>query len=136
MKAKELQSDDYLSYKGQIIIKVESITKKKVGYHIKPNECHMHYVRLRECKPIPLIKIHLTKNGFVATNESDTEFVYGDGGYEVRVEFDEGLPEANIEPSIFLKIEFAEKELVMPIEYLHELQHAMRLFGIEKEIEL
>ena len=38
--------------------------------------------------------------------------------------------------TIFLSINFAEKELRMPILYVHELQHAMRLFGIEKEIEL
>lgn len=53
-----------------------------------------------------------------------------------RVEFDEGMPIANIEPCIFLRIEFAEKELAMQIEYIHELQHAMRLFEIEKEIKL
>jgi hypothetical protein len=93
-------------------------------------------VNVYNLKPLPLTRVHLTKNGFVATNESDSEFVYGDGGFEVRVEFDEGMEIANIPPSIFLRIEFAEKELVMPIEYLHELQQAMRLFGIEKEIKI
>ena len=86
--------------------------------------------------PIPLAKVHLTKNSFEATNESDTEFVYGDGGFEVRVEFDEGLEVSNIPPCIYLRIEFAEKELVMPIEYLHQLQQAMRIMGCDKEIEL
>lgn len=86
--------------------------------------------------PIPLAKVHLTKNSFEATNESDTEFVYGDGGFEVRVVFDEGLEVANIPPCIYLRIEFAEKELVMPIEYLHQLQQAMRIMGCDKEIEL
>lgn len=90
----------------------------------------------RDLEPIPLEKIHLTKNSFEATNESDTEFVYGDGGFEVRVEFDEGLEVANIPPCIYLRIEFAEKELVMPIEYLHQLQQAMRIMGCDKEIEL
>lgn len=87
-------------------------------------------------EPIPLAKVHLTKNSFEATNESDTEFVYGDDGFEVRVEFDEGLEVANILPCIYLRIEFAEKELITQIEYLHQLQNAMRTFDIEKEIEL
>ena len=37
MKATELMAGNYLSYNGQII-KVENITNKKVGYHIKDNE--------------------------------------------------------------------------------------------------
>lgn len=144
MKATELQLGDYLSYKGQII-KVEGITKKKVGYHIKPNECHMHYAKLCECKPIPLIKIHLTKNGFKAREYTDdTEFYYYDC-YEVKVIFDEGCviyeqdgqtPSTVIPPSIFLVIELAEKSLQMPIEYVHELQQAMRIMGCDKKIEL
>ena len=83
-----------------------------------------------DIKPIPLKRIHITKNGFKATNAEDTEFVYRNG-YEVKVMIDEYMKE-----TIFLSINFAEKELWMPIEYVHELQQAMRLFGIEKEIKL
>ena len=129
MRATELQLGDYLSYKGQII-KVKSITKKKVGYHIKPNECHMHYAMLCECKPIPLKRIHLTKNGFRATNVEDTEFVYRDG-YEVKVMIEEDFVDV-----IFLSIEFAERNIWKEIEYLHELQQAMSIMGCDEEIEL
>lgn len=130
MKAKELMVNDWVLY-----------GKKK---HQCRNICgHNNNVLLDNgvftnvylLKPFPLTKVHLTKNGFEATNESDTEFVYNDG-YEVRVEFDEGMPIANIEPCIFLRIDFADKELAMPIKYLHELQQAMRLFGIDKELKL
>ena len=86
--------------------------------------------------PIPLTKIHLTKNGFEAREETDdTEFYYYDC-YEINVSFDEGISEENIPPIIFLTIEFAEKSIAMPIEYVHELQQAMRLMGCDKEIEL
>lgn len=135
MKANELQLGDYVNYRGQII-KVTSLYDKggsnEVGWGIKEDTC----VNAINVDPIPLQRIHLTKNSFEATNESDTEFVYGDGGFEVRVEFDEGLEVANIPPCIYLRIEFAEKELVMPIEYLHQLQQAMRIMGCDKEIEL
>lgn len=129
MRAKEIMISDYLSYNGQII-KVASITNKKIGYHIKPNECRMHYARICECKPISLIKVHLTKNGFRATNAEDTEFVYRDG-YEVKVMIEESLVDA-----IFLSIEFAERNMWKEIEYVHQLQQAMRIMGCDKEIEL
>lgn len=90
----------------------------------------------RDLEPIPLEKIHLAKNGFKAREETDdTEFYYYDC-YEINVSFDEGLPEDDIPPVIFLTIEFAEKSIAMPIEYLHELQQAMRIMGCDKEIEL
>lgn len=89
-----------------------------------------------EIEPIPLEKIHLVKNGFdVRYDTDDMEFFYNDG-YEVTVIFDEGFPEEDIPPSIFLNIDFAEKRVVMPIEYVHQLQQAMRLMGCDKEIEL
>ena len=90
----------------------------------------------RDLEPIVLKRIHLTKNGFEAREETDdTEFYYYDC-YEINVSFDEGLPEDNIPPVIFLTIEFAEKSLCMPIEYVHELQQAMRIMGCDKTIEL
>lgn len=89
-----------------------------------------------DIRPIQLEKIHLTKNGFDVREETDdTEFYYYDC-YEINVSFDEGITEYDIPPIIFLTIEFAEKDIAMPIEYVHELQHAMVLFGIDKKIEL
>lgn len=90
----------------------------------------------RDLEPIPLTKVHLTKNGFKAREETDdTEFYYYDC-YEINVSFNEGLPEEDIPPVTFLTIEFAEKSLQMPIEYVHEIQQAMRIMGCDKEIEL
>ena len=87
-----------------------------------------------DIEPIPLWKLHLTKNGFVA-DEKDMEFVFNDG-YEIKVIFDNGIKSIGVEPSIFLIIEFAEKALKMEIKYVHELQNAMQLFGVEKKITL
>jgi hypothetical protein len=46
------------------------------------------------------------------------------------------LPADDIPPTIFLSIDFAEKDIAMPIEYVHELQQAMRIMGCDKEIKL
>lgn len=87
-------------------------------------------------EPIQLTPKILEKNGFESREYTDnTEYVFYDG-YEVNINFDEGLPEEDIPPSIFLNIDFAEKSVVMPIEHVHQLQQAMRLMGCDKEIEL
>lgn len=43
---------------------VEMITKSKIGYHKKPNEDRMHYVRICEVRPVPITKELLTSIGF------------------------------------------------------------------------
>lgn len=119
MKATELHIGDWVFIKDYPI--------KALPQKVKPE----HFVRsLVEFEPIPLEKIHLAKNGFEATNAEDTEFVYRDG-YEIKVMIDEYVIDA-----MFLSIEFAEKNLWMPIEYVHELQQAMRIMGCDKTIEL
>lgn len=47
---------------------VAAITKKKVGYHIEPNECRMHYARLSECKPIKIQSIKEVENRLVVND--------------------------------------------------------------------
>ena len=113
-----------------------------VRSHAAPDRSHYekitpaHMLRDEIWYGIPIKRIHLTKNGFKAREYTDdTEFYYYDC-YEINVSFDEGLPEDDIPPVIFLTIEFAEKSLCMPIEYVHELQQAMRLMGCDKKIEL
>ena len=125
MKAKELQIGDWVSYndKAQQVLGISDID----------NEVYLSavgMVDITEVKPITLKKVHLTHNGFKATNAEDTEFVYR-YGYEVKAMIDE-----YIRDSMFLSIEFAEKNIWMPIEYVHELQQAMRIMGCNKEIKL
>ena len=125
MKATEIQICSWVSYNGkaQQVLEISDID----------NEVYLSaagVVDITEVKPITLKKVHLTHNGFKATNAEDTEFVYRDG-YEIKVMIDE-----YIRDSVFLSIEFADKNIWMPIEYVHELQQAMRIMGCDKEIEL
>ena len=149
MKAEELQIGDWVQtiehckYAGAIgtvktLIDHKDDANAYFKVFLQNNTIHIGIEDIcsDDIKPIPLEKVHLTKNGFKAREETDdTEFYYYDC-YEINVSFDDGLPEEDIPPATFLTIEFAEKSLCMPIEYVHELQQAMRLFGIEKEIEL
>ena len=140
MEAKELMI-------GNLVECVDSTRKKKVCAKVCAIEegqtCILvekdnsnWFLDISLLKPIPLKKVHLVKNGFNVREYSDeTEFYYYDC-YEINVSFDEGISEENIPPIIFLTIEFAEKSIAMPIEYVHELQQAMRIMGCDKEIEL
>lgn len=129
MKAKELMIGDWVYSKSDNKNhKVNSIISQKDGSVLVAIEEDVSSDYMFE--PIPLKRIHLTKNGFNATNAEDTEFVYRDG-YEIKVMIEEDLADA-----IFLSIEFAERNIWKEIKYVHELQQAMRLMGCEQEIRL
>ncbi len=130
MKAEELMIGDWVSYEGKPT-QIEQLGPE--GNIFVPER----YLDASEhIEPIPLEKIHLAKNGFkVREYSDDTEYFYHDG-YRINVNFDEGLPADNIPPTIYLSIDFAEKDIAMPIEYVHELQQAMRIMGCDKEIKL
>ena len=53
MTPQELRIGNLVKYKGEVV-KVEQITKRKIGYHKETNESRMHYARLVEIEPIPL----------------------------------------------------------------------------------
>ena len=135
MRATELQLGDYVNYRGQII-KVTSLYDKGGSNEVGWSDKESVWVNADNVESIPLEKRHLKMNGFkVREYSDDTEYYYHDG-YRINVDFNEGLPADNIPPTIFLSIDFAEKDIAMPIEYVHELQQAMRIMGCDKEIEL
>ena len=83
-------------------------------------------------EPIPLTKEILENNGFI---NDKAIFVYEDETKVVTFFSKENnRPYCN---SSFINIDCGCVTLnELPIEYVHELQHALRLCGIEKEIEL
>lgn len=128
MKANELMIGDWLFYEGRFNafpFKVEQITKRKVGYHAEPNESRMHYITLSECQPIPITPEFLERNGF----EKAQSLYYLKSLNKVYLCF--------IEYNIVNNCLFINDGLIpMPILYVHQLQHVLRLCGNEKEIVL
>ena len=128
MEAKELMIGDWLFYRGQFNafpFKVEQITKRKVGYHAEPNEGRLHYIILSECKPIPITPEFLERNGF----EKVQSLYYLKSLNKVYICY--------IEYNIANNCLFINDGLIpMPITYVHQLQHALKLCGIEKEITI
>ena len=137
MKANELMIGDWVYFKtNKIYAKITEIYKTldaepKQMVSLASSKGERYCVSIDAIEPISLKKIHLTKNRFCATNGGDTRFVFNDC-YQIMVEFAGNQDD----PIICLSINFADKELWMEIEYVHQLQQAMRMFGIEKEIIL
>ena len=84
-----------------------------------------------EIEPVPLTGEILKRNGFRNNKLSHDE---GDWYYNVNLEEVKGGLWINVVSS--RNVLHGRKEFCGLINYVHELQHAMKLCGIEKDIEL
>jgi hypothetical protein len=115
MEANELMIGDWVSYNG-------------IANKVAPADfCQKKWIS--ELEPIPLTTEILEKNGFVLKEEEKGAYGVDIAPYYTRNDvpfeiFCDGEPFA---------IRFKDP---VNIKYVHELQHAMRLCGIEKEIVL
>ena len=88
-------------------------------------------------QPIPLIPEVLERNDFKKT--SNYQWIYQDNYCKVEIAIAPRITfkgEDLGDPPIILTIEGALFDINMSIEYVHQLQHALKLCGIEKEIIL
>lgn len=132
MKPEQLMIGDYIMF-NKDIYKIEEISKKGWAHIIynDGSECRValssDYI-LDELTPVPITDEILKKNGFdYENNVGDVleyynyEIIYNTWDHELRIlENREQI----------LKIKTFDKMCV------HELQHALRLCGIDKEIEI
>ena len=146
MKARELQIGDLLYYKGKFNafpFKVESITKKKVGYYAEPNDHRMYYLRLSDCEPIPLTPEILENNGF----KEGYSYILTADGYKKLPQYKyKNMTQVQDICRNFITISYSDLEggvydiqcgmdsHIYDLKYVHQLQHALRLCGIKKEI--
>lgn len=136
MKATELMIGDIVSVTPSgMPIRIAAIHRKKVAYHACNDS--FSWVRIGLLQPIPLTPEILEKNGFVKYNEvSDTppydQDEEGNMYYSFKGEhkFWGWWQPNNI---YFIPV---NAMVDLEIKYVYQLQHAMRLCGIEKEIEI
>lgn len=130
MEAKELMIGDWLYYRGQFnafSFRVEQITRRKVGYHAELNESRMHYIRLSECQPVQLTVERLILIGFGLIQNL----------YILTLENKVFPGKIFIEYNLSNGCLYINDGLVpRPINYVHQLQHVLKLCGIEKEITI
>ena len=126
MKARELQIGDWLHYIGKFNafpFKVESITKNKVGYYAEPNDHRMYYLSLSDCEPIPLTPEILENNGFV----------FMTGLWYLRTKERKPI-QIVFKDNNVITLSINATPVPIGLKYVHQLQHALRLCGIKKEI--
>lgn len=130
VRATEIMVGDWLWYQGQFNafpLKVEQVTKRKVGYHADPHENRMYYLRLHEVQPIPITPEILERNGF--EKAQNLLVLQWENGVYLSMIFVEYNPENYC---LFINDMMFPK----PIRFLHELHHILMDCDIEKEITL
>lgn len=135
MKANELQIGDYVNYRGQII-KVTSLYDKGGSNEVGWSDKEDVWVNADNVKPIPLTPEILEKNGFVIKKKWAQIGNFGDSPLIMwHFEDDAILHDFKHELEIHQN-DTGKVHVRIPCEYVHELQAALRLCGIEKEIVL
>lgn len=136
MKPTELRIGNLVLYEGKVV-KVEQITKHKIGYHTKPNETRMNYARLWEVEPIPITEEWLTKIGFILPEHKEFYVMCRINGKDNSIRLTRYFNLWNAE--IFA----SHPEVVMlehtikGLRFVHDLQNAYQLItGKELEIKI
>lgn len=125
MKATELMIGDWV----QVPSLIDNVEYYDAWCKVKQlRDCDLDVIGFKELKydeiePIPLTPKILEKNGW---EERPTGYVF----YTDRKRYDNSLW------YILGSNTFVVNRNEFQIKYVHELQHALRLLGIEKEIEL
>lgn len=132
IRADQLQIGDYVLVSGTPR-RVESITKKKIGYHINPQtDKRLYYARLRDVQPIKV------------TN-SLFEKVFEQGKDPNHFEFDDGIVRITLslqtEGSCYIKVveDFITNAVLLENVFrdnLHIIQNALRVTGVELDWKL
>lgn len=124
IKYSELQIGDYVLVSGTPR-RVESITKKKIGYHINPQtDKRLYYARLHDVEPIEITEQILVNSGFTECKSTP---------YNVYIHKDE---EARLFMYPYNPIKWRTMDVVkgivdMYIIYLHQYQQICRLEQVE-----
>ena len=125
MKATDLMAEDWVerthhTFEGRVVNRAEQVTAFDI------------YRNAEFCYPIPLSAEALEKNGFERNPHKNSHFYFDDGFVEVDIhEITEGVWLVEVDN---LVISMPTQRII--VCNVHELQHALRLCGIEKEIKL
>lgn len=139
MKPQELSIGNLVCYNGKVV-KVEQITKHKIGYHAIPNETRMNYARLCEIEPIPITEELLTKIGF--KKDRNGYFNYRECYDELSVRFSESYTFIEYANLFHCLEDVTETNYCSSLEFpntlhLHTLQNIWHLLtGEELEIKV
>lgn len=117
MVAREIMIGDYVLVSGTPR-RVESITKKKIGYHINPQtDKRLHYARLHDVEPILITSDFMHKNFVHVANGLDDSVIYTDFNRQLFYK------------KPFVRIPFHQE--MFELKWVHELQ---RLYSMISDV--
>lgn len=130
MKAERLMINDLVRTNRGEVIKVESISTKrqhrKVGFHRADDKYHIKYVRQGQIEPILLTKDFSVANGWKKNGVYHNDYILkNEYYYFIGYNFD------NHHLRIRIYSEDAVRELFVSVRYVHELQQALRMCGLD-----
>jgi hypothetical protein len=128
MKASDLQVGDLVTNNGGVI-KVSAVHTKKIGYH--KTKYKLNWLFSGQFEPIPLTKEILENNDILYRKSSFYYIINDDKDLECTHYIYQTIQE---DWAIGVDIGAYECSVFARIKYVHELQHALKLCGIEKEI--
>lgn len=122
MKNDELMIGDWVLYKP-----LNKIVKVEHAFQIE-DKCHL-------CEPIPLTSDILKANGFNRSGAymskwwNNCDVIHPDGSFDNHINISTCGKD---EHSEYISIWIPHKGLGMPLHYVHQLQHALRLCGLNE----
>ena len=118
-----IEPDDFNGYIGKVII-----TNAEINYiMVRIPDMHPHDVFVEDLQPIELTEEILKKNGFL---------VDSNGIFYLKENLKFGLKKDVDYGYWFINRADNYKEYICTCDFVHELQHLLKLCKIEKEIEL
>lgn len=122
IRADQLQIGDYVLVSGTLR-RVESITKKKIGYHINPQtDKRLYYARLHDVEPISISSIKRKEYGFLVNEE-------------IQIEAEVSVLDLSIDSLCYFSNILGES-LILRSYYVHSLQHIVRMLCPKRTIKL
>ena len=140
MKAEELMIGDYIKHGFGGIGKVTELSKGIVTVYDKglddgEGNCEVNFAE-NEIQPIPLTPEILEKNGFVIKKKWAQIGNFGDSPL-IMWHFEDNATLHDFKHELEIhQNDTGKVHITIPCEYVHELQHALRLCSIDKEIVL
>lgn len=136
MNAKELMNRDLVRQKfSELQLRVHSVTPPYILAYGEEGRFHEDSI-----EPIPITPEILKKNGFILSEKDGScevyEYMYDDTFMQIMFYLKDKIIIVRIEKYNYESEYYMNALHNCEIKYIHKLQHAMRLCGINKEIIL
>lgn len=130
----ELMIGDYCLVEGKIM-RVESLTKRKIGLHINEDKKRLYYARLCEVFPIEINEYILRTSGFcLDETEKRTRAIFNNDKMRIEIYlFKDGDKSVEV---IITNKETNSCYVGGGLRYVHEIQHIFKPCGLNFEIKL